>query len=208
MWRVSNKQHNEIVFSKSNPLLIFENKTDSIIAFLSFKIKNKFDLFDISSTRTISSFYLKKMSSLSYFDNPLSMRPSSVIENSFTVPSNPKLINLMGDKESVSSMKAIRTPELLYRLLDEAFRPLTYHDKLEKNTSRRLYCSVFAIWWTLYINTETSKYYRLSSGSKICKFLHSGFLGPLSNLRNRYWLETNDLSISTCENTKINNKDN
>ena len=57
--------------------------------------------------------------------NPISLRPSSGIESSFTVHLYPISTHLVGDQESVSSLSAINPTHLPYRTLEENSRPPT-----------------------------------------------------------------------------------
>ena len=57
--------------------------------------------------------------------NPLSLRPSSDVETSFTIPSYPKSTHLIGDQESVSSLSAINCADLPYLTLEKNSRPPT-----------------------------------------------------------------------------------
>ena len=58
-------------------------------------------------------------------DIPISLRPSSGIENSFAVHSFSRYTHLSGDQKSVSSLSAINLTELPYHTLEENSKPPT-----------------------------------------------------------------------------------
>ena len=63
--------------------------------------------------------------SSSLYEIPITLRPFSVIETSFIVPSYPRSTHPIQGQESVSSLSALNPPDLPYHGIEKNFRPPT-----------------------------------------------------------------------------------